>query len=74
MANEADLSLLLMQDGTPSHAAERTMEALWVERLELNTWPPLSPDLNPIESDWNTLKNNTEVRHPKVVPGRKLSQ
>lgn len=63
MAKEANLSILLMQDGAPSHANKGTMEALWAERLEPVLWPPFLPDLNPVESVWNT-----EERHTSSAP------
>ena len=50
------------------------MEALRAEGLEPIMWPPSSPDLNPIESVWNTMKNCIEVRHPEVVSGWQLSR
>lgn len=49
--------LKLMQDGAPGHAAKETQAELRSRGIETIQWPPYSPDLNPIETIWNTMKN-----------------
>lgn len=62
--------LYLMQDGAPAHRAKHTqakVKKLGIIRLE---WLASSPDLNPIETLWRTMKrrlSNLSTR-PTTVP------
>ena len=49
--------LLFMQDNAPGHAAKYTREELQSRNIPYISWPPYSPDLNPIESVWNIMKD-----------------
>ena len=49
--------LKLMQDHAPGHAAKDTQDELHSHGIELISWPPYSPDLNPIETIWNIMKD-----------------
>lgn len=49
--------LILMQDGAPGHAAGETKDELQARGVTVLSWPPFSPDLNPIESYWNWMKD-----------------
>ena len=55
--------LLLMQDHAPSHAGKVTRQELLERRIRLIEWPPFSPDLNPIETVWNWMKNWIEEQY-----------
>lgn len=55
--------LILMQDGAPGHAAAETQEDLRERGIMVMEWPPFSPDLNPIESCWNWMKDWIEDRY-----------
>lgn len=62
--HEMDLKphLILMQDNAPCHKAARTMREFDRLRINYMIWPALSPDLNPIESLWNTMKDHIAMR------------
>lgn len=49
--------LLFMQDNAPGHAARETVAALEEMGIQKIDWPPNSPDLNPIETVWNWMKD-----------------
>jgi len=55
MPNNGHLSY--MQDGAPSHTAAATKEELCERGVPIIIWPPYSPDLNPIETVWNLMKD-----------------
>jgi transposase len=59
--------LLLMEDNAPSHTAKVT-KVFRVENniKKLKNWPPLSPDMNPIENLWKILKTNIQTKHQPV--------
>ena len=49
--------LQLMQDGAPGHAAGDTQADLKERGVTPIFWPAYSPDLNPIETIWNWMKD-----------------
>lgn len=59
-------NLILMQDGAPGHSAQSTREEMAARGIQQVDWPPFSPDLNPIESCWNWMKDHIEDAHGLV--------
>ena len=52
-----------MQDGAPGHSARFTIDELQERGIRLIWWPPYSPDLNPIETVWNWMKDWIDERY-----------
>lgn len=57
----------LMQDGAPGHAAQYTRAELEERGITVITWPAFSPDLNPIETLWNEMKNTLQEKYPEKM-------
>ena len=56
-AGQQPVSLEFMQDGAPAHSARATLLDMRERGITVITWPPYSPDLNPIENCWNKMKS-----------------
>lgn len=60
---EPGVELVLMQDSAPGHVAHETQVDLQERGIKVIKWPPSSPDLNPIESCWNWMKDYLEDKY-----------
>ncbi len=52
-----------MQDRAPGHASWYTFDELVNRGIQLIFRPPFSPDLNPIETVWNIMKDWIQDRY-----------
>lgn len=57
---------ILQQDNAPSHKAVHVMTYLQSKNIGLLKWPPVSPDMSPLENFWAYLKREIgEVNLPE---------
>jgi transposase len=59
--------LQLMQDGAPGHAAGDAKQELEERGISVIFWPAYSPDLNPIETVWNQMKDYIQDKFPEKL-------
>ncbi|KAK6017266.1 hypothetical protein OSTOST_17214 [Ostertagia ostertagi] len=57
----------LVQDNAPAHKSAYTTERLRMWKVRLFEWPPESPDLNPIELVWGSMKAYIRKRNVRTV-------
>ena len=58
--------LIYMQDNASGHSAKATIEALEAMGIKPIFWPSKSPDLNPIETLWDRIKDYIQEKYPQV--------
>ena len=64
----------VQQDGAPCHTGKITQRWLreqGVTFIPRDSWPPNSPDLNPIEGYWELMKQQMDRRRPTTMRGFK---
>jgi len=52
-----------MHDGAPGHSAAGTKGDVMNRKIQVVSWPLFSPDLNPIEACWNSMKDYIEGKY-----------
>ena len=55
-----------MQDNASGHAAKATIAEMQRRGIRLVEWPPYSPDLNPIETVWDWMKDWIDDRYEGI--------
>ena len=65
--------LQFQQDSAPGHRAGFTLAELQERGIKPIFWPPFSPDLNPIETVWNKIKDYIEARYPDLPGGKQYT-
>ncbi|KAI0994406.1 hypothetical protein K3495_g13776 [Podosphaera aphanis] len=63
----------VMQDSAPPYVASNTIEEFQERIITTVEWPQYSPDLNPIEHVWDSMKDYIQYHYPKLGGGRQRS-
>lgn len=66
-------SIIFQQDNAPPHRAHRTFDFLAHNGIRTPQWPPLSPDLNPIELVWAAMKRTIATNKPTSIAALRLA-
>ena len=53
--NQRRRNFMYQYDNAPAHTARLTVNVLAANRVQVLDWPPLSPDMSPIEHFWDEL-------------------
>lgn len=58
--------LVYMQDNASGHSAKATVQGLETMGIKPIFWPAKSPDLNPIETLWDRIKDYIQEKYPQA--------
>lgn len=61
LMNSFDVPHVFMQDNSSVHTSRIVMDCLSTRNFRVLNWPPLSPDLNPIENVWSYITRDWPV-------------
>lgn len=61
-------------DNAPAHRARITTQFLQANQINVLDWPPLSPDMSPIEHVWDELGRRVYARNPPPQTIQQLQQ
>ena len=62
-------SSVFMHDGAPCYRSKVMQSFLDQQRINMLEWPGKSPDLNPIENLWLTMKRKVAKQQPSSLLG-----
>jgi len=57
--------IIFQHDNDPKHTAKVTQKWLREHQISVLSWPPCSPDMNPIEHLWSEVKRRLRI-HPRT--------
>ncbi|KNG52823.1 transposable element tc1, partial [Stemphylium lycopersici] len=57
-------------DNAKAHSSKGTSRELALREVRVLSWPPFSPDLNPIEGVWAKMKDYIEIHYPDLPYGQ----
>ena len=66
--------LVFVQDNASIHIAHKVTDWFKEQRVRITDWPPYSPDLNPIENAWHTMKCLALKMFPEIMNGKGTSE
>lgn len=58
--------LSFQQDHAPGHSSAFTRSVIAAAGFRVIVWPPVSPDLSPIETIWDDMKDYIQEHYPQV--------
>jgi hypothetical protein len=58
--------LYFQKDNAKGYASEFTQSVIQAAGIRVIEWPPFSPDLNPIETIWDNIKDYIQAHYPRV--------